>query len=181
MMVYCVLPALPPDVAIWEAGAGGGNLVDPLRQAGRIVIATDLFPALGRPDIAVHDFLHGAPPPETRGSAMMTNPPNSKLTEFIVRGLTLIDAGFLEGMALLTRLGADRTKGRAAAFNRACLEWQTAWRPYWKPRRKGDKQPRWTAQWTLWLRSHSGPRVTLCLTQEEIVAPQFDFTGGGES
>jgi hypothetical protein len=47
------------------------------------------------------------------------------------------------------------------------------WRPYWKPRRKGDKRPRWTAQWTLWLRGRPGPRLTECLTHEEIIAPRL--------
>jgi hypothetical protein len=76
----------------------------------QIVIATDLFPDPDRPDIARHDFLRGAPPPEARGAVMLTNPPNSELTEFLVRGLALMDAGYLAGMALLTRLGADTTK-----------------------------------------------------------------------
>jgi hypothetical protein len=173
MMTHCVLPEIPPELPIWEAAAGSGHLFDPLRRRRQVVIATDLFPDPARPDIVRHDFLHGAPAPETKGAIMMTNPPNSQLTEFIVRALTLIDAGWPEGMAFLTRLGADRTKGRAAAFNRACLEWQTAWRPYWKPRRKGDKQPRWTAQWTLWRRGHPGPRLTVCLTHAEIIAPQL--------
>ena len=155
-------------------GSGGrrpGHLVDPLRRAGRKVISTDLLPQ--RPDIAVHDFLHEVPPNVTAGTIMITNPPNSSLTEFIVRGLTLIDMGHLEGMALLTRLGADTTKGRGSGFNRAAYIWKTCWRPYWKARRKVDKQPRWPAQWTLWLPDVSGPPVTLCLTHEDIVAPRL--------
>ena len=85
----------------------------------------------------------------------------------------ILAAGGLAGMALLTRLGADTTKGRGAAFNRAAYIWKTCWRPYWKPRQKGDKQPRWTAQWTLWLAGHSAPPVTLCLTRDEVAAPRF--------
>ena len=142
-LLYEVIPALPIDV-IWEAAAGAGHLVDPLRAARCQVIATDLFPDPGRPDIAVHDFLHAPPPNGAAGAVMITNPPNSKLTDFIVRGLTLIDAGYLEGVASLTRLGADTTKGRGPAFNRAAYVWKTCWRPYWKPRQKGDSSPRWT-------------------------------------
>jgi len=171
-LMYEVLPALPVRV-VWEAGGGAGHLVDPLRAAGCQVIATDLFPDPERPDIAVHDFLHGPPPKATAGAIMITNPPNSKLTDFIVRGLTLIDAGYLEGMALLTRLGADTTKGRGPAFNRAAYVWKTCWRPYWKPRKKGDKSPRWTAQWTLWLRSHPGPPVTRHLDLAELISPKL--------
>ncbi|MBO0735182.1 MAG: hypothetical protein J2P48_01220 [Alphaproteobacteria bacterium] len=171
MAVYRVLQEVSLEIPIWEFAAGEGHLVDPIRRRGRLVIATDLFP--GRPDIGCHDFLHGEPPPETCGAVAMTNPPNSQLTEFIVRGLALMDTGWLAGMALLTRLGADTTKGRGASFNRAAYVWKSCWRPYWKPRRKGDQQPRWTAQWTLWLADHSGPPATLCLTHEEIVAPRL--------
>jgi hypothetical protein len=171
-LVYEVLPALPVGV-IWEAAAGAGHLVDPLRAAGCEVIGTDLFPDPERPDFAVHDFLHAPSPNATAGAVMITNPPNSKLTDFIVRGLTLIDAGYLKGMALLTRLGADTTKGRGPAFNRAANVWKTCWRPYWKPRQKGDSSPRWTAQWTLWLHSHPGPPVARNLDLAELTSPKI--------
>jgi hypothetical protein len=170
MLIHRVLCVVPPGI-IWEPAAGAGHLVDPLRQAGREVIATDLFPQ--RDDVAVHDFLYGAPPNTAAGSIMMTNPPNSRLTQFTVRGLTLLDTGYLTGFALLTRLGADTTKARGAAFNRAAYAWKTCWRPYWKPRQKGDRQPRWTAQWTLWLRDRPGPPIAVCLTLDELVAPEL--------
>lgn len=171
MLLHCVLPKLPVGCTLWEAAAGAGHLVDLLRRARREVVASDLLPQ--RPDIVPHDFLRGAPPKMTAGTVMITNPPNSRLTEFLAHGLALIDLGHLEGMALLTRLGADTTKGRGAGFNRAAYEWRTCWRPYWKPRCKGDKQPRWTAQWTLWRRGISGPPMAQCLTYEEIVAPRL--------
>ena len=60
-LMHDVLPALPAAL-IWEAAAGAGHLVDPLRLSGREVIATDLYPNPSRSDIARHDFLHGAPP-----------------------------------------------------------------------------------------------------------------------
>ena len=77
VLLYEVLPALPIDV-IWEAAAGAGHLVDPLRATRCQVIATDLFPDPERPDIAVHDFLHAPPPNAGAGTIMITNPPNSK-------------------------------------------------------------------------------------------------------
>jgi hypothetical protein len=173
MLVHEVLPAVPARLTIWEMAAGAGHLVDPMRAAGREVIATDLFPDRDRPDISTHDFLHGPPPNVTAGAVAITNPPNSQLTEFIVRGLTLIDAGYLEGMGLLTRLGADTTRDRGPGFNRAGYAWKTEWRPYWKPRRKGDVSPRWTAQWTLWLRDRCGPPVTRCVDLDDVTAPRL--------
>jgi hypothetical protein len=100
MLIHCVMSKIPPETPIWEAAGGSGHLVDPLRRGRQLVIATDLFPDPGRPDIGRLDFLHGEPPPETRGAVMVTNPPNSQLTQFIVRGETLIDTGWLVGMAL---------------------------------------------------------------------------------
>ena len=61
---------------------------------------------------------------------MMTNPPNSVLSEFMVRGLTLIDTGRLAGMVLLVRIGHDVADGRAAAFNRAAAEWRKTGRAW---------------------------------------------------
>jgi hypothetical protein len=100
MLVYCVLPKLPAGINIWEAATGAGHLVDALRRAGRTVIATDRFPNPDPLGIACLDFLQDPPPPQTRGSIMITNPLNSKLTEFLVRGLTLIDSGHLAGSNL---------------------------------------------------------------------------------
>jgi hypothetical protein len=140
MLVQRVLPMLPPDAVIWEAAGGAGHLVDPLRQAGREVSASDLYP--GHADIAIDDFLQGVRPDNTDGAVMITNPPNSQLTAFLMHGLALIDAGHLQGLALLTRLGADGTKGRGPGFNRAAYAWKTCWRPYWEPRQPGDKSLR---------------------------------------
>jgi hypothetical protein len=53
MAVHDVLPVVPAGLAIWEACAGRGHLVDPMRQAGREVIATDLYPDPDRPDVAL--------------------------------------------------------------------------------------------------------------------------------
>src|SRR5262249_31897587 len=62
LLLYRVLPMLPPGVTIWEVAAGRGHLVDPLRRAGREVLATDLYPPPDRPDIGRHDLLHGPLP-----------------------------------------------------------------------------------------------------------------------
>jgi hypothetical protein len=172
-LAHFVLPTLPPGVPIWEAAAGAGHLVDPLRQARREVFASDLFP--GRADIVQHDFVHGLLLPETRDTVMMTNPPNSQLDAFMVRGLSLIDAGHLAGLVLLVRNAHDATQGRAAAFNRALCEWRCCWRPYWKPRRTGDKQPRWTYQWHAWLRGRTGPPVTVRLTRADVEQLRLDL------
>jgi hypothetical protein len=42
-----------------------------------------------------------------------------------------------------------------------------------KPRQKGDSSPRWTAQWTMWLRSHPGPPVARHLDLTELISPKL--------
>jgi hypothetical protein len=82
-LVQVVLPALPLG-PIWECAAGGGHLVDPMRQAGREVIASDLFPPRARLDIIALDFLHDAPPEAALGSCVVTNAPANHLDSFII-------------------------------------------------------------------------------------------------
>lgn len=107
---------------------------------------------------------------------MITNPPHTRMTEFIVRGLALIDyTGRLAGFVLLSRQGHDVTLGRAAAFNRAAYEWRSCWRPWWKPRKKGDLSPRFTSQWTAWLHGYPGPPATWRVTRAEVRTPQLDL------
>jgi hypothetical protein len=149
-------PTLPPDAIIWEAAAGDGRgLVDPLRAAGRQVIATDIEPQ--RHDIARLDYVLDSPPPETRGAIMVTNGPFSKLTEFLARTLALIDTGHLAGAVLLVRDDFAGTDGRVAYFNRAVAELECCWRARWIPGSTGH--PRWWCMWVMWLAGQSGPPV----------------------
>jgi hypothetical protein len=147
-----VLPTLPADV-VWEAAAGAGVLVDALRAAGREVIASDSEPQ--QRDIVRLDYLLDAPLPATRGAVMITNPPFSKLTDFINRTLELLDAGHLAGAVLLVRMDFAGTDGRAAALNRAMAEWECCWRARWIPGSTGN--PRWWCLWVTWLAGRSGP------------------------
>jgi hypothetical protein len=133
-LIEFILPTLPPG-PIWEAAAGAGALVDPLRAAGRQVIATDIEPQ--RRDIARHNYVRDPPPPETRGAIMITNPPFSKLDEFLAR-MALLDAGHLAGPVLLVRPDFAGTDGRAGILNCAVAEWECCWRPRWIPGSTGN-------------------------------------------
>jgi hypothetical protein len=164
-LVHVVTPLLP-RVPIWECAGGQGHLVDPLRQAGHEVYASDLHP--GRKDIEHHDFIMGRPPECTKGMIGITNGPHTSLTEFIIGGLKLIDAGHLAGFVILSRLGADTTDHRAELFNRAAYEWRMCWRPWWIPRHPEEKQPRFTSQWTAWLRGVEGPPRSVKVRRSEV-------------
>ena len=99
-------------------------------MTGRDVIATDLYwqPPFFAP-IARHDFLHDDPPKEALGACAITNPPGSRLTEFIVRGLQLLDGRQISGLVLLMRLNHLQAAGRVEALNRATWEVHCNWRP----------------------------------------------------
>lgn len=171
ILVQHVLPFLPPDSAIWEAAAGNGILVDVIRGAGYDhVIASDLLPR--RHDIGSHDLLLGPPLKETRGSVLVTNPPNTRIDAFMATGLDLIDRGWLAGMALLLRLDHEMAISRSCAFNRACAEWLFSGRPWWIEGKR-QSQPRFTNFWVLWLAGRSGPPTRRCLTHSDLTQPDF--------
>jgi hypothetical protein len=162
-----VLPTLPAGV-VWEAAAGAGVLVDALRAAGREVIASDN--ERQRRDIARLDYLVDAPRPATRGAVMITNPPFSKLTDFINRTQELLDTGHLAGAALLVRMDFAGTDGRAEALNRAVAEWECCWRSRWIPGSTGN--PRWWCLWATWLAGRSGPPTHERLRRSNLLRRQ---------
>lgn len=134
-LIHVVLPTLPPG-PVWEPAAGAGALLDPLRAAGREVVASDIEPQ--RRDIARLDYLQARPPP--RGAVMITNPPFSRLDAFLARTLALLDAGLLAGAALLVRDDFTGTDGRADALTRAIAEWECSWRARWIPGSTGNQE-----------------------------------------
>lgn len=132
-----VLPFAAVDVArfaVWEPGAGDGQIADALTAAGWRVIATDLVPR--RVDIARIDFLHDAPPAAVRDAILVANPPF--LDQFIGRALTLLDQHWLQSVILLLRIDHLTTTGRAIALNRAAATWTCCWRPRWIPGSRGN-------------------------------------------
>jgi hypothetical protein len=174
LLKLIVRQVLPPG-AIWECAAGQGHLVAPIRAAGREVIASDITP--GHPEIVRHDFLHRQLPPGVQDTIAVTNPPNSLLTEFLVRWFELMDAGRIKGFLVLTKEGAEVRDGRADIFNRAFFEWRATWRPWWEPRHQGEKHGFFTAQWTLWLPGHSGLPRTQKITRDMARSTTLEWKG----
>jgi hypothetical protein len=156
-LVQVVLPILPQG-PIWEFAAGDGKLVDALTAAGREVIASDV--QRQRHSFLQHDFLADPPPPHTRGSIGITNPPfaGSGLGDpFIRRTLELLDTGHLSAAVLLQRADHAGTDGRADAFNRAAYEYTCSWRARLLPGTKGNG--RWWFTWFVWVAGQSGPPI----------------------
>ena len=160
-----VLPTLPRG-RVWEFAAGDGRLVEPMRGAGREVIATDLHPV--GPGIGCCDFLHDPPPPETCGAVAVTNPPYERktLNRFIAHGFALLDCGAITAFVLLLRLDKIMAEERVPAFNRAAALWHCSWRPIWIPGTKGNG--RWSNVWCCWRRDYQGPPLTRFLQPEDV-------------
>lgn len=144
-----VLPDLPPG-PIWECAAGDGRLAKAIAQAGRRVIATDLYPQDGRAPV---DFIRPDPPANTEGSIAVTNPPYNRSEEFLASGLDLLDAGWIRGLVLLLRHDHLMAASRTEIFNRAVREVHCNWRPIWID--DSDGNPRWSFHWLIW---HPGTR-----------------------
>lgn len=103
--VYALMGAEALPQHLWEPACGKGNIVQVLRDSGRLVHATDLVDR-GCPDSDVQDFLGDrfAIDCAFTPQAIITNPPFSKATAFIDRALQycpdvymLLRLNFLEG------------------------------------------------------------------------------------
>jgi hypothetical protein len=165
-LAYHVIPKLPAGV-IWECGAGDGTLGDAIAITGRRVIMTDIDPQ--RRDISRHDF-HDPPPPETKGSIVVTNLPwsDERLDPFLARALELRGSGWLRGVVLLLRIDHTGAGHRAAWINRAVAKCTCCWRPTWIPGTKGNG--RWWCVWVTWLAGMNGPPVDYSLEPDELRA-----------
>lgn len=117
------------------------------------MISSDINPQ--RAGIQRLDFLTAEPPPATRGTALITNPPFAYLDEFMQRALQLLDAGWLKGVVLLMRADAANTQSRIDVLNRAAYELVVTARSQWLPNTK--ESPRWWFQWVVWLSGDGGP------------------------
>jgi hypothetical protein len=106
------------------------------------------------------DFLKDDPPPPTRGSILITNPPFNIIDQFLERALALLDAGHLKAVVLLYRGDKANTQERIQVFNRAVHELTVTARTMWIPGSGGsEKNPRWWFAWITWLAGREGPPV----------------------
>jgi hypothetical protein len=95
------------------------------------VVLSDIDPQ--RRGILKCDFLKNDPPPGTRGSILITNPPFNIVDEFCERALRLLDAGHLRAVVLLYRADKANTQDRIEVFNRAAYEVTVTARTRWLP------------------------------------------------
>jgi hypothetical protein len=153
-LINDVLPALPVG-PVWDPACGTGGIVTALRNAGRQVLANDLWsdnPAARR-DFLIDD------PPRTDLAAIVRNPPFVLLDEFITRGLEHLEAGITQSLVLLLRNDHLTAKSRAAMLGRASEIRMCVWRPRWIA--DSTTSPRWSFCWVTWHWDYLGPPAFL--------------------
>jgi hypothetical protein len=70
---------------LWEPAAGAGAIVHPLRETGRLVVASDIHD-YGLEGCSIQDYLTADPPPGIEG--ILTNPPYRHALQFVQKALS---------------------------------------------------------------------------------------------
>jgi hypothetical protein len=140
---------------IWEPAAGRGNIVRYLRDAGHVVVASDIW----HYDFALDfeaDFLAQVQAPAGT-ELILTNPPYRYATEFVVRALDLCPR-----VILLCRLAFLESERRTHILDSGMLEAVHVFkRRLPMMHREGWSGPRASSAmafaWFVWQRNHAGP------------------------
>lgn len=154
--VHALMKAENLPKHIWEPACGRGAIVNVLREAGHVVVASDLVD-YGVPITIFwrYDFLMEHKAPEGT-EAIVTNPPFKLADEFAAHALTLVPRvfmllrlAFLEGTARTPIL--ENHLARVHVFrNRLPMMHRDGW--------TGPKATSATAfAWFCWNKSHTGP------------------------
>jgi hypothetical protein len=162
-VVDCLLPELHQwavrkglDAAIWEPAAGEGHIVNPLREAGFEVFASDrrsLIRGARQQDFLTSDYIY----PQVRG--IVTNPPYELAPEFASRAISMMRSR--RGLvAMLLRVDWDSAATRRGIFA-DCAAWGhkivLTRRITWVGL-EGDNSPSTNHAWFVWdWRRRTGP------------------------
>ena len=152
---YSLLPhivnLLPADAKVWEPACADGQMVEPLREFGYSVMATDLRPDVkgghGGIDFLGNSVYHGQ-----KYDAIITNPPFNAAELFIRRSLEIAPV-----VVMLLKAQYWNTKNRKKLFRetRPLLELNLTWRPAFLAQERGNS-PLMDCMWVVWQRGHTG-------------------------
>lgn len=152
----------PPPGTVWEPCVGDGQLArDIEKRCGNQVQGTDIrsedegIYGKGEVDFFAQKFI---PPGYT---SIITNPPFGLITQFIRRGLEILDANDNDVTCLVALGRQDHhfASTRMKEFARAKHAIHCPWRPLWiepGPDEKGGN-PRWCFVWWIWEKGYDGP------------------------
>lgn len=145
---------LPP--VIWEPACGPGRIVNVLREAGHMIVATDLVDYACPDSQAGVDFLMETQAP-TAARCIVTNPPYKLAGEFVAKALDLCPK-----VIMLLRLAfyeSDRRTpildgGKLARVHVFRKRLPMMHRAGWEGRKSNSGM---AFAWFVWDRDHSGP------------------------
>lgn len=159
---YSLIPhiahLLPPDASIWEPACADGQMVDPLRQYGYRVMATDLRPDIKGGQGGVDFLVPGSLYHSQQYDAIMTNPPFSVADQFIRRALEHAPV-----VVMLLKAQYWNTKNRKALFRetKPYMELNLTWRPAFLAKERGNS-PLMDCMWVVWVRGNNDlPRMDM--------------------
>lgn len=174
---YSLIPhiadILPAGSRVWEPACADGQMVQPLREFGYDVMATDL-----RPDVKGGaggvDFL-GDPTAyhSQKYDAVITNPPFNAAELFIRRALEIAPVA-----VMLLKAQYWNTKNRKKLFRetRPLKELNLTWRPAFLEEERG-KSPLMDCMWVVWVRGHKGPCTTDMIDRLLVCPSNMDMGG----
>lgn len=179
--VIALLSREPFPSPVWEPAAGWGAISNALIQKGLNVIETDIVSHEGRkrPLFATADFLIAKHPPlfidrggnTIRPQAMITNPPFSKLTKFMVHAMAmpmrkwafLIPLTALSGQDRWQSVYGIRAPGNVYVFSNRI--------PFRRRGYKGKIAPMGMHAWAVWDRAFDDGTRTRLHWIEETISP----------
>ena len=177
---YSLLPyiahLLPANARVWEPACAEGQMVQPFREFGYEVMATDLRPEVGGGAGGV-DFLGPDTAYHTQKYDMVaTNPPFSAAEAFIRRALKIAPV-----VVMLVKAQYWNTKNRKKLFRetKPLMELNLTWRPAFLEEERG-KSPLMDCMWVVWVRGHDGPCTTEMIDRLVECPPntgEMDFGG----
>lgn len=155
---YSLLPhiadLLPPDARVLEPACADGQMVQPLREFGYTVVASDL-----RPDVkGGHGGIDFLDPSYTFQNidAVITNPPFKAADAFIRRSLEIAPV-----VVMLLKAQYWNTANRKKLFRetKPYMELNLTWRPAFLAQERGNS-PLMDCMWVVWVRGHQGRCMT---------------------
>lgn len=169
--VKALLAVEAVPMRVWEPACGPGSIVKVLRESGRDVLATDLVNyATPYQDNAGIDFLfHGIGGNlDSRGRAIVTNPPYKNAAEFVARALDVSPY-----VAMLLRLAFLESEGRRSIIDNSCLARVHVFRKRLPMmHREGWEGPKTSSSmafaWFIWDTSHRGATELRRVSWEEF-------------
>lgn len=173
-LLHYIKDLVKPGSRVWEPACADGQMVEPLRQFGYNVMATDLRPDVKGGQGGV-DFLGEKTAYHTQKyDAVITNPPFNAAAEFVERALEVAPV-----VIFLLKAQYWNTGNRKKLFRKTkpYMELNLTWRPAFLEEERG-KSPLMDCMWVVWVRGHDDlPKMDIL--DRAMTCPMTEESFGG--